>query len=346
MREVTITNRKDDHIRINLEEDVRFRSLTTGLEDLRFEHQALPELDLDEIDLSAEFLHKKLEAPMMISSMTGGTDGAQSINRTLAAAAEQAGIALGLGSMRVALEHPEVAASFQVRDVAPNALIFANLGAIQLNYGFGVEHCKKVVEMAAADALILHFNPVQEALQPEGDTNFSGLLRKVEVVCTALRDNGVPVVAKEVGWGFSERNCRQLAEAGIAAIDVAGAGGTSWSQVEMHRAPTASHAHIAAAFEDWGIPTVRALRNALAGAPELPIIASGGLRNGVDIAKCIALGASLAAMAKPFLEAAVISMDSVLEVIHDLKQMLRISMLCTGASDITSLKHIPLLGLE
>ena len=210
--EVTISGRKDDHIRINLEEDVQFRSVTTGLEKLYFEHQALPELNLNDIDLSLEMLGKKMQSPMLISSMTGGTDRARDINRTLAAAAEQSGIAIGLGSMRVALEHPNTIESFQIRDVAPSALLFANLGAVQLNYGLEVAHCRQVIEMASADALILHFNPLQEAIQPEGNSDFAGLLRKVELICTALRDDGVPVVAKEVGWGFSESNCRQLPE--------------------------------------------------------------------------------------------------------------------------------------
>ena len=344
--EVTISGRKDDHIRINLEEDVQFHSVTTGLEKLYFEHQALPELNLDDIDLSLEVLGKKMQSPMLISSMTGGTDRARDINRTLAAAAEQSGIAIGLGSMRVALEHPNTIESFQIRDVAPSALVFANLGAVQLNYGLEVAHCRQVIEMASADALILHFNPLQEAVQPEGNSDFAGLLRKVELICTALRDDGVPVVAKEVGWGFSESNCRQLAEAGIAAIDVAGAGGTSWSTVEMHRSPTASHARIAAAFEDWGIPTVQALRNAVSGAPTLPIIASGGLRNGIDIAKCLALGATLAGMAKPFLEAAASSAEDVIEVVHELNQQLRISLFCAGVSDIPSLQNTPLLRRE
>ena len=344
--EVTITDRKDEHIRINLEENVQFRKLTTGLENLYFEHQALPELDLEEIDLSTELFQKQMRVPLMISSMTGGTENARNINLALATAAEQTGIGLGLGSMRVAIEEPKTADSFQVRDVAPSALILANLGAVQLNYGLETEHCQQVVEMTAADALILHFNPVQEALQPEGDTNFAGLLGKIESVCKALDKDKIPVVAKEVGWGFSESNCRQLAEAGISAIDVAGAGGTSWSQVELHRATKVSQVRVAAAFDDWGIPTVKALGNALSGAPGLPIIASGGLRTGVDIAKCLAIGATLAATAKPFLESAVVSVDAIIEVIHELTQELRISLLCAGAADIPSLQNIPLLKRE
>ncbi|MFN3929561.1 MAG: type 2 isopentenyl-diphosphate Delta-isomerase, partial [Thermoflexus sp.] len=225
-----ISQRKADHIRINLEEDVSFGQLTTGFERLRFVHRALPELDLQEVDLSTTFFGKTLKAPLLISSMTGGTEEAGRINRNLAEAAQARGIAMGLGSMRAALERPELLPTFQVRRYAPDILLFANLGAVQLNYGYTVDHCRRAVELVKADALILHLNPLQEALQPEGDTNFAGLLRKIEAVCKALP---VPVVVKEVGWGISEEVARLLADAGVAAIDVAGAGGTSWSQVEM-----------------------------------------------------------------------------------------------------------------
>ncbi|MGH2523361.1 MAG: type 2 isopentenyl-diphosphate Delta-isomerase, partial [Anaerolineales bacterium] len=285
MSEVTsapaTATRKADHIRINLEEDVR-SGLTTGLERYRFIHQALPELDLASIDASGPLFGKTLRAPLLISSMTGGTDRAHAINRTLAAAAQSAGIAMGLGSQRAAIENPELAPTFQVRDVAPDILLFANLGAVQFNYGYGPDQCRRAVDMIGADALILHLNALQEAVQPEGDVNFSGLLKKIEAVCRALRPMGVPVIAKEVGWGFSERAARQLASAGVAAIDVAGAGGTSWSQVEMHRAKTESQKRIAAAFIDWGIPTADAIQNVRRAAPGLPIIASGGLRDGIE----------------------------------------------------------------
>jgi isopentenyl-diphosphate Delta-isomerase len=243
------TQRKADHIRINLEEDVGFRTLTTGLEKYRFVHQALPELNLAQIDTSVTVFGKRLRVPLLISSMTGGTARAQAINRTLAEAAEARGIAIGLGSQRVALEDPSLAETFQIRAVAPTVLLFANLGAVQLNYGYTVEHCRRAADMVEADALILHFNVVQEAVQPEGDINFSNLYRKIETVCQALP---IPVIAKEVGWGFSEETARRLAACGVAAVDVAGAGGTSWSQVEMYRAPTELQRRIAATFVDWG----------------------------------------------------------------------------------------------
>ncbi|NJN95382.1 MAG: type 2 isopentenyl-diphosphate Delta-isomerase [Anaerolineales bacterium] len=327
--------RKSDHIRINLEEDVNFRQLTTGLQHYHFLHQALPELDLADIDTSVSFLGKTLKAPLLISSMTGGTEQARQINLTLAEAAEQCGIAMGLGSQRAALENPELAASFQVRAVAPTAMLLANLGAVQLNYGYTVDHCRRAVDMIGADALILHFNALQEAVQPEGNTNFSGLLARVEAVCRALE---IPVIAKEVGWGFAEDSVRRLAEAGVAAIDVAGSGGTSWSQVEMYRAKSEVRRRVAATFVDWGIPTSEAIVAAKRGGSGLPIIASGGLRNGLDMAKCIALGASVAGMAGPFLKAAVNSVQAVLDEIEIATTELRIAMFGIGVDSIEALQ--------
>lgn len=335
-----IERRKADHIRINLEEDVQFPRLTTGLERYRFIHQALPELNLDEIDLSTTLLGKRLRAPLLISSMTGGTEAARTINRNLAQAAQAAGIAMGLGSQRAAIENPALAPTYQVRDLAPDILLFANLGAVQLNYGYGVDHCRRAVEMVEADALILHLNALQEAVQPGGDGNWKGLLRRIEAVCRALP---VPVVVKEVGWGLSERVARQLAEAGVAALDVAGAGGTSWSEVEARRAPTELHRRVASAFADWGLPTAETLLMARRGAPNLPIIASGGLRDGIDVAKCIALGAAAAGMAGPFLKAAAVSTEAVSEAIAEVTRVLRIAMFCAGAGSIPELQATPLL---
>ncbi|MGQ9908841.1 MAG: type 2 isopentenyl-diphosphate Delta-isomerase [Candidatus Flexifilum sp.] len=340
---VVIENRKDDHIRINLQQNVQFPRLTTGLERYRFLHQALPELDLREVDTRVELFGRTLSAPLLISSMTGGTEMAMRFNRVLAEAAQEHGIALGLGSQRAALKNPEAAITYQVRDLAPDVLLLANLGAVQLNYGYGVDECRRVVEMVEADALILHFNVLQEAVQPEGDVNFSGLLSKVEAVCRAI---DVPVIAKEVGWGFSEQNVRDLANAGIAAIDVAGAGGTSWSEVEYHRAPDAFHAQVARAFADWGIPTADAIQYAVKGAPNLPVIASGGLRDGIDVAKSIALGATIGGMAGPFLKAAAESVEAVSQLIAILSSQIRIAMLCSGARSIADLQRTPLLKVE
>jgi isopentenyl-diphosphate delta-isomerase len=340
MAKVTqISSRKSDHIRINLEEDVR-SGLTTGLERYHFIHQALPELNLNEVDLSQNIFKRRVRAPILISSMTGGTEEAAVINRNLASAAQQTGIAMGLGSQRAAIDHPELAPTFQVRQFAPDVLLFANLGAIQLNYRYGVDECQQAVDMIEADALILHLNALQEAVQPEGDTLFAGLLSKIETVCRSLP---VPVIAKEVGWGFSEQTARQLAGAGVAAIDVAGAGGTSWSQVEMHRAKNASQARLAAAFVDWGIPTSEAILNVRRAAPGLTIIASGGLRSGVDIAKCIALGASMGGMAGPFLKAAARSLEETVQTIEELKREIQVCMFATGAGDVKALQNTQMI---
>ncbi len=332
-------SRKLDHIRINLEQDVQFPRLTTGLERYRFLHQALPELNLNDIDTTVTVFGKRLRSPILISSMTGGTDMARAINRNLAQAAQQHGIAMGLGSQRAAIEDDALADSYAVRDTAPDILLFANVGAIQLNYGYGLEQCRRAVDMVGADALILHFNVLQEAVQAEGDIDFAGLLGKVEAVCAGI---DAPVIAKEVGWGFSRQAARALADAGVAAIDVAGAGGTSWSEVEYHRAPSDFHARVARSFADWGIPTATAIQYARSAAPELPVFASGGLRDGIDIAKCIALGADLAGLASPFLQAASQSAEAVHELIRVLKAQLRVAMLCAASADIAALRQAEL----
>ncbi len=340
MTKVTpIGSRKADHIRINLEEDVR-SGLTTGLERYHFIHQALPELNLEDVDLYVPLFGRQLAAPLLISSMTGGTEEAQRINQVLAQAAQITGIAMGLGSQRAALEQPELAPTFQVRKYAPDILLFANLGAIQLNYGYGLDQCLRAVEMIEADALILHFNALQEAVQPEGDTRFAGLLDKIRQICQALP---VPVIAKEVGWGFSEQNARELEDAGVAAIDVAGAGGTSWTQVEMHRAQSESQARIAASFLDWGISTAEAILNVRRAAPGLIIFASGGLRSGVDIAKSIALGATLGGMAGPFLKAAVRSLEDTVLTIQEIQREIKVCMFAAGAGSINALQRTDLI---
>ena len=335
-------SRKVDHIRINLDENVQFPRLGTGLETYRFVHQAVPELSLADIDTRVDLFGKSLSSPLLISSMTGGTDLAQRINRNLAKAAQRHNIAMGLGSQRAALEDSSLARSYKVRDVAPDILLFANIGAVQLNYGYGLEQCRHAIDMVGADALILHFNVLQEAVQAEGDIDFSGLLNKVEQVCTHL---SLPVIAKEVGWGFSERNVRDLVNAGVSAIDVAGAGGTSWSEVEYHRAPSAFHARVARSFADWGIPTADALLNTRRAAPDLPVFASGGLRDGIDIAKCIALGADLAGLASPLLKAADESEEAVDLLLQELTAQLRIAMLCTASQNIQELREAEILRM-
>lgn len=340
MSKVTPTsNRKADHIRINLEENV-CSTQSTGLENYHFVHQALPELNLDDIDLSVSIFGHQLSAPLLISSMTGGTEDAGALNRTLASAAQETGVAMGVGSQRAAFEKPDLAPTFRVRDVAPDILLFANLGAVQLNYGYSEEHCRRAVEMIEADGLILHLNPLQEAVQPEGETRFANLLPKIESVCQALP---VPVIVKEVGWGISEQAAAQLAQAGVAAIDVAGAGGTSWSQVEMHRAENENQAKLAAAFLDWGIPTAETIIQARRGAPDLPIFASGGLCTGLDIAKSIALGATLGGMARPLLHAAFQSQQKTVEQIMEIKRELQVTMFAAGVANLKQLGDTPLI---
>lgn len=329
-----IDQRKADHIKINLEKDVR-SALTTRLEDYHFVHEALPEVDLGQIDTSVELFAARLEAPILISSMTGGTADAEAINLRLAEAAQEMKIAMGVGSQRAAIENPEQAKTFQVRRVAPDILLFANLGAVQLNYGYGIDQCRRAVDMIGANALILHFNPLQEAVQDAGDTNFRGLAKKVEAICKQLE---VPVIAKEVGWGISERSARILRDCGVQAIDVAGAGGTSWSQVEMHRAPDEFTRQLAATFVGWGIPTADSILNVKKAAPGVTIIASGGLKDGLDIAKCIALGATLGGMAGPFLKAAAISTQEVLQMMRLTKKQIEVTMFACGANNLRELQ--------
>lgn len=332
-----IQKRKSEHIRINLEEDVRSRQ-STGLEKIRLPHEALPEMALEDVSTTLKLFGKTLQAPVLISSMTGGTAEAARLNRRLAAAAEAGGIAMGVGSQRAALEDANMAATFTLaRQTAPHALLFANLGAVQLNYGYGVDACRRAVDMLAADGLILHLNPLQEAVQHGGDTNFRGLAAKIEAVCRALE---VPVIVKEVGWGISPRTARLLADCGVAAIDVAGAGGTSWSQVEMHRAPDAHTRALAATFADWGISTAESIRNVRQAAPEMIIFASGGLQDGLDIVKSIALGASLGGLAGPFLHAAAQSEQAVHDLVALLKAQIRVAMFASGVPDLTTLQNL------
>jgi len=330
-----IDQRKSDHIKINLEQDVR-SALTTGLEDYHFVHEALPELDLDRIDTGLSLFGKKLAVPILISSMTGGTEEAGQINQRLAEAAQEVGVAMGVGSQRAALEQPAQTPTFSItRKVAPDILLFANLGAVQLNYGYTVDHCRRAVDMIAADALILHLNPLQEAVQDAGDTNFAGLAKKIEGICKKLE---VPVIAKEVGWGISERTAKLLAGCGVSAIDVAGAGGTSWSQVEMHRAPDEFTRKLAATFVGWGIPTAEAILNVKRVLPDVTIFASGGLKDGLDIAKCVALGASLGGMAGNFLKAAAVSAEKAVETMKLTKRQIEVTMFNVGVGTLEELK--------
>jgi isopentenyl-diphosphate delta-isomerase len=274
--------------------------------------------------------------------MTGGAHDVTRINMALAEAAEQLGIAMGVGSQRAAFRDPQQAQSYQVRQVAPHIVLLANLGAVQLNNGFGVDECRRAVEMIEADALILHLNALQEAVQPEGNTNFRGLLGRIEQVCARLP---VPVIVKEVGNGISAATARRLVEAGVWGIDVAGAGGTSWSEVERFRHASEGGARVAGAFAGWGIPTTEAIRAVRAALPDVPLIGSGGVRSGVDVAKAIALGADLAGTAKPALVSAVEERgaEAVIEGLRAYIDELRIAMFCSGCGDLRALGQV---GLE
>ena len=337
---MAIEERKADHLRICLEGDVEGRGITSGFERLRFVHQALPEINLRDVDTLLTLWGKRLGLPLLISSMTGGTPQAEGINRNLAHAAQELGMAMGVGSQRAALQDRALVSTYQVRQYAPDILLFANIGAVQLNYSYGIEECRRAVDMIEADGLILHLNALQEAVQLEGDTDFAGLAVQIEKVC---REVGVPVIAKEVGWGISADAARMLWEVGVAAIDVAGAGGTSWSRVEAKRIPTEAGRLVAEAFAGWGIPTVDSIRTVRgAGVPEgRKLLASGGVRDGLDVAKALALGADLAGMARPFLKAASMSVETVVELAGVIRDQLRIAMFCVGAASLESLKNTP-----
>jgi isopentenyl-diphosphate delta-isomerase len=339
-KDTQIAARKDDHIRINLEEEVS-SGLRTGLARYRLVHQALPELALEEIKMGQMLFGVEQRVPALVSSMTGGTERAERINRHLAQAAAELGLALGVGSQRAAIENPALAKSFQVRRYAPEILLFANLGAVQLNAGYGVEAFRRAVEMIEADGLILHLNPLQEALQPEGQTDFRGLVDKI----AHLRDKlGVPIIVKEVGWGLSAPAARLLYDAGVDALDVAGAGGTSWSQVEMHRQTDAYRAKTAAAFRDWGLTTAESLLAVKPIFHDRPVFASGGLRTGVEIVKCLALGAAMGGMAGPFLKAADESLEATVKTMAMIVEQVRIAMFACGAGSLEALTMEKLLN--
>ncbi len=333
-------SRKADHIRINLQADVSGKGIDNGFGEYRFLHRALPEIDLDQVSTSTRIFGRRLSAPLLISSMTGGTPEARRINRNLAEVAQERRLAMGLGSGRVLLEHPEVLETFDVRPLAPDILLFANLGAVQLRKGVDAEACRRLVNRLGADALMLHLNPLQEAVQPEGDGCFGGLLERIARLCRGLE---VPVVVKEVGWGIAPDTARQLLQAGVAAVDVAGAGGTSWSEVERHRIADPVRSRVAAAFAGWGIPTAEALRAARRAAPEALIFASGGIRDGIEVAKAVSLGADLVGIAGPFLRAAARGVEAVRELAAELTEVLRVAMFCIGAASLEELRGSPRL---
>ncbi len=330
------SSRKAEHIRINLECDVDAKGVTAGFEEYVFVHEALPDLDFSTVDTSCQLFGRPLAAPLLISCMTGGTPEATRINRRLAETAESFGLAMGLGSGRALIESPEQLSTFAVREIAPSVVLFANVGAVQLNRGYGADECRRLVDLLQADVLAIHCNPLQEALQPEGDTRFANLLPQIADVCAGV---GVPVIVKEVGNGIAPDTVRRLIDSGVRGIDVAGAGGTSWSEVERFRIAEPWRARVAGAFAGWGIPTARCLVDARRVAPHATIGASGGVRNGIDVAKAIALGADFAGVAGAFLRAADAGTVETGDFARELIETLRVAMFCIGARTIADLRR-------
>ncbi len=328
------SNRKLDHIRICLEEEVE--SSYTGFEEVLLIHNALPEVNFDDINLEVDFLGKRLSAPFLIASMTGGHPETTTINRNLAIAVEELGLGMGVGSQRAAIEDDRLVESFTVvRDAAPNAFIYANVGVPQV-LKHGVEFVEKAVEMIDADAVAIHLNFLQEAIQPEGDTNAEGCLEAIREVCSEIK---VPVIVKETGAGISRELCEKLRNAGVKAVDVGGKGGTSWSGVEVYRTKDAITRDVGIDFWDWGIPTAFCVAEC---HDILPIIATGGIRSGLDVAKALALGAAVGSAALPLLQPAVESAEEVKNVLKYFLKGLKVAMFLTGCRKVDELKRIPI----
>jgi isopentenyl-diphosphate Delta-isomerase len=330
---MTLVSRKGDHLRIAAGADVAHAG-GTGLERYRLRHRALPERDLTDVSLETDLLGARLGAPLLISAMTGGTPEAEAVNAQLARAACEHGLALVLGSGRALLDDPSLLPTYRSADRPP--LLLGNLGAAQVVRTDAGEHAVRLVELLGADGLAVHLNPIQEAVQPEGEPRFAGVLEGIASVVAALAP--LPVVVKEVGFGMDAEDVALLRDAGVAAVDVAGAGGTNWALVEGHR--EAAAARVAGAFADWGVPTADALIDAVAVAPELPVIASGGLRDGVDAAKALALGAAAVGLARPFLLGA--QADEATETAAALVRQLRVAVWAAGAPSAAelSLAHL------
>lgn len=338
-----IEERKVDHIKICLEENVQARRTTTGFKDVFLVHKALPEIERDKIDLSTTVFNHDLSAPLLVGAMTGGTAKALKINAAIAEAVEELGLGMGVGSQRVAIEDPKLEGSFTIaREKAPTAFLVANIGGPQLVGGYGVKEAKKAVEMLEANALAIHLNPLQEAVQPEGETNYLGVFNKIGEIAQALE---VPVIVKETGAGIAAEEAKMLEEAGVAGIDVAGVGGTSWAAVEHHRAKRLQdefRQRLGETFWDWGIPTAVSLVEVVQSI-HLPVIASGGIRYGTDVAKSLALGASLASMALPILQSATKGPKEVKKTLQFMVEELRNAMFLVGAESIQKLQKAPVV---
>ena len=331
-----INQRKTEHIRLCLEGDVEGVNKSTGLEGIHFLHNALPEIDFADISLRTSFLGKALQAPFLVSSMTGGSELATTINQNLARAAEQKGWALAIGSTRAFLESEQHKDSFLIRRQAPTVPLIVNIGAVQLNYGYGAEECQRIIDKTEADSIVLHLNSLQEAVQDGGDLNFKDLLPKIEQVCKQVE---APVGVKEVGFGIDGQAAKRLYDAGISYIDVAGAGGTSWSQVEKLRSKDPLKRAAAEAFNNWGNPTKDCLVTVRSELPEAPLVASGGMKTGVDAAKAITIGADIIGYARHLLQAATESAEAVVQTMDQLELELKMTMFGVGAADLNELKN-------
>lgn len=336
-----IVSRKSDHVEIVLKGGGVQNAVSAGFESIQFEHVALPEISLEDVDLSCAFLGSTLRAPLLISSMTGGYEKGARINNNLAEAAQRRGIALAVGSQRIAIEnHAAVGLNAELRSLAPDIPIYANFGGAQLVRGYGLTEAQRAVDLIDANALIIHLNPLQEAVQSGGDQDWRNLLVRIERLAESFDR---PVIIKEVGFGISGSLARQLAECGVAAVDVAGAGGTNWALVEARRAGTHEAAAVGAAFDGWGIPTACAIRDVREACPDLPLIGSGGVRNGVDVAKAIRLGSNIVGIAGSLLEAATRSVDDVDRVIGVIVEQLRVACFCTGSKSVATLRRAKLI---
>lgn len=327
-----IQDRKKDHIKIVLEKDVE--PVSNPFNKYRLPHKAFPEVDFDEIDTSVEFLGKKLSFPFIISSMTGGEENGLKINTNLSKAAEEVKVGLGLGSMRVILRKPESLSTFDIRKHCPSIPLFANFGVVQLNYGYSAEDINKIIKSVDADGIFIHVNHLQEIIQPEGDKNWKGLLKRLG---EELPNIDGTVIVKETGHGIEKESAEKLKQIGVNWIDVSGAGGTSWGMVEAYRRTD----DLGFLFQAEGTPTDEAILEAkeIGG---INIIAGGGIRSGIDIAKAIALGADLATAAKPLLEPALTSSEECVKTLNKLWLELKVAMFVVGVKNIRELKQIKL----
>jgi isopentenyl-diphosphate Delta-isomerase len=335
--------RKVEHIRICLDDKAQAKKATSGFEDIQLVHRALPETDKAKINLATTFLGKKFNAPIIVGAMTGGTQQAIKINTSIAEAVEKLGLGMGLGSQRAAIEDKTLEKTYHVaREKAPHAFLIANVGGVQLVHGYGVKEVKKIVEMIDADAVAIHLNALQEAVQPEGQTNFKGVLSKIAEITAAI---DVPVIVKETGAGISAQDAKALEKAGVKAIDVGGVGGTSFAAVEYYRVTPKGDGvqhFLGEALWDWGIPTAVSLIET-AQTVKLPLIASGGVRSGTDIAKALALNAELASIVQPILQTAVKGTEETEQKLTCLIEELRNVMFLVGTEKINDLSKTPVV---